>query len=57
MADEVIASLANRYVRSYDKGVITQLFSYQTYIKLSLNNCLWLCLGQLSTLGLDIQLI
>ena len=53
MADKVINLLANRQVRSYDKDVITRLFSYWLYIKPLVENYPWLCLGQLSTLGLD----
>jgi len=41
--------------RSYDKEVMTRLFSYCPYIKPSVDNCPWLRLGQLSTLGLDIR--
>jgi len=55
MADKVIDSLANMQVGSYDKEVITWLYSYRPYIKPSVDNCPWLRLGQLSTLGLDIR--
>jgi len=55
MADKVIDSLANRQVRSYDKDVITQLFSYRPYIKPSVDNYTRPRLGQLSMFGLDIR--
>jgi len=52
MADKVIDSLANRYVRSYDKDIITRLFSYRPYIKPFVDNCPWLHLEQWLMLGL-----
>jgi len=55
MANKVIDSLANRNVRTYDKEVITRLFSYRPPIKPSVDNYPRLRLGQLSTLGLDIR--
>ena len=42
-------------LRSYDKEVMTRLFSYHPYIKPSVDNCPRPRLGQLSTLGLDIR--
>jgi len=42
-------------VWSYDKEVILRLFSYQPYIKPSVDNCSWLRLRQFSTLGINIE--
>jgi len=55
MAEKVIGSLANSKAQSYDKEFITRLSSYRPYIKPLVDNYPQQCLGQLSTLRLDIR--